>query len=181
MAYPGRVTDLEHEFGISYSTISRLFNAVLYWIDENHSFRINNYMRFWRVYQMMLNLAVRRKGLPEGYGTINSLLTVLCVHAVSLQMAPGDHMMFSGSYIQVINRGHYIKFQSLFYPNGMIGDLYGSMIGRRHDSYLLRKSGLNNRILSMLHPFLPDTVYHTYGDAAYPHLPLWLKRGGRRN
>ena len=78
-------------------------------------------------------------------------------------------------------RGHYIKFQSLFYPNGMIGDLYASMIGRRHDSYLLRKSELNNRILNMLHPFLPDTVYHTYGDAAYPHLPLWLKRGGRRN
>ena len=105
VSYPGRVTDLEHEFRISYSTISRLFNAVLYWIDENHSFRINNYMCFWRVYQMMLNLAVRRKGLPEGYGTINSLLTVLCVHAVSLQMAPGDHMMFSGSYIQVIRGG----------------------------------------------------------------------------
>ena len=33
----------------------------------------------------------------------------------------------------------------------------------------------------MLHPFLPDTVYHTYGDAAYPHLPRWLKWGGRRN
>ena len=29
MAYPGRLTDLEHEFGISYSTISRLFNAII--------------------------------------------------------------------------------------------------------------------------------------------------------
>ena len=57
----------------------------------------------------------------------------------------------------------------------MIGDLYGPMIGTRHDSYLLRKSGLNYRILNMLHLFLPDTVYHTYGDAAHLHLPRWLK------
>ena len=55
------------------------------------------------------------------------------------------------------------------------------MIGRRHDSHLLLKSGLNNRILHMLSALLPDNVYHTYGDAAYPHLPRWLKRGGRRN
>ena len=130
---------------------------------------------------MMLNLAVRRKGLPEGYETVNSFIDGTmrpCSFPSDGAGRPHDvqRELYSGH-----KRGHYIKFQSLFYPNGMIGDLYGPMIGRRHDSYLLRKSGLNNRILNMLHPFLPDTVYHTYGDAAYPHLPRWLKRGGRRN
>ena len=130
---------------------------------------------------MMLNLAVRRKGLPEGYETVNSFIDGTmrpCSFPSDGAGRPHDvqREVYSGH-----KRGHYIKFQSLFYPNGMIGDLYGPMIGRRHDSYLLRKSGLDNKILNMLHPFLPDTVYHTYGDAAYPHLPRWLKRGGRRN
>ena len=36
--------------------------------------------------------------------------------------------------------------EKAFYPNWMIADLYGSMVGRRHDCYLLLKSGLNNTI-----------------------------------
>ena len=69
---------------------------------------------------MMLNLAVRRKGLPEGYETVNSFIdgTTGRPHDVQRELYSGH------------KRGHYIKFQSLFYPNGMIGDLYGPMIGR---------------------------------------------------
>ena len=74
VAYPGRLTVLEHEFGLGYTTLSRLFITVLNWLDENHSFRVTNFLLFWRPYQRQLNMAVRRKGLPDGYETVNSFI-----------------------------------------------------------------------------------------------------------
>ncbi|CAN0563133.1 unnamed protein product, partial [Laminaria digitata] len=44
------------------------------------------------------------------------------------------------------HRAHGLAFQSVVLPNGMIGDMYGPVPGRRHDSYLLHKSQLNERL-----------------------------------
>ena len=70
--------------------------------------------------------------------------------------------------------------QAVMLPNGMIMDLYGLIVGRRHDGALLNQSGLNARMLAMLLPLLPKR-YYTYGDAAYTALPEWLKKGGRNH
>lgn len=39
-------------------------------------------------------------------------------------------------------RIHAIKFQSVVAPNGLITNLYGPVIGKRHDSGMLAESGL---------------------------------------
>lgn len=63
------------------------------------------------------------------------------------------------------HRAHGLAFQSVVLPNGMIGDLYGPEPGRRHDSFLLRKSDLNPRLAALQQgkPFQGKV----YGDAAY--------------
>ena len=58
-------------------------------------------------------------------------------------------------------RLHALKFQSLIYPNGIIGHLHGPMSGRRHDVALLNESGL----LPMFAATAPN--YVIYGDKGY--------------
>lgn len=59
----------------------------------------------------------------------------------------------------------------------MIGDLFGPVSARRHDSYLLRSSDLHNKLIGMLSNFPVD--YLCYGDAAYPKL-RFITRGAKQ-
>jgi DDE superfamily endonuclease len=67
---------------------------------------------------------------------------------------------------------HGIMFQSVVTPDGLFASMYGLVSGNRHDSFLLSKSGLLNK----LQEFVPDdapediaaVIYSLYGDPAYP-------------
>ena len=59
----------------------------------------------------------------------------------------------------------------------MIGNLYGPVSCRRHDSYLLRRSNLHLKLTNILSDFPID--YLCYGDAAYPLL-RYITRGVKR-
>jgi hypothetical protein len=59
----------------------------------------------------------------------------------------------------------------------MIGDLCGPVACRRHDSYLLRRSRLHEKLAFHLGRF--DIDYLCFGDAAYPML-RYITRGTRR-
>ena len=74
---------------------------------------------------------------------------------------PPEVQVFDGHH-----RDHGLAYQSLVFPNGMIGDLYGPAFGRRHGACLLEKSKLNDRL-----PRVQENnpiQYKVYGDAAYP-------------
>ena len=80
--------------------------------------------------------------------------------------------MYSGH-----KRVHGIKFQSVVTPDGLIALLFGPINGNRHDSYMLRESG----ILQQLHQIMPlnGIFYSLYGDPAYPQSAYLF--GGYRN
>ena len=59
-------------------------------------------------------------------------------------------------------RGHGLKFQSVLFPDGMLGHLFGPVEGRRHDTSVLEYSGL----LDMLQTHVPE--YYVFGDQGYP-------------
>ncbi|GAU94737.1 hypothetical protein RvY_06460 [Ramazzottius varieornatus] len=64
-------------------------------------------------------------------------------------------------------RQHGIKFQFLMYPNGIIGHLFESMEGCRHDAGILCESGLLTDLRAAFNR--PDgSCYSLYGDPAYP-------------
>ncbi|XP_033632035.1 uncharacterized protein LOC117293721 [Asterias rubens] len=61
-----------------------------------------------------------------------------------------------------------LKFQSVVIPNGLIAHLYGPVEGRRHDSALLRMSGLMREFEARNLTDRNGLPYAIYGDPAYP-------------
>ena len=68
---------------------------------------------------------------------------------------------YSGYY-----KEHCIKYQSIVFPNGLIGRLDGPFNGRRHDSAILHLSGLLEQLQTK---FVSDdgTLLKLYGDPGY--------------
>jgi hypothetical protein len=64
-------------------------------------------------------------------------------------------------------RVHALKFQSVVLPNGLIGNLYGPVPGRRHDGHLLQSSDLINNVRPKFDRGV-NPPYCLYGDPAYP-------------
>jgi hypothetical protein len=60
MAYPGRLTDLEVEFGREYTSLSRSIFATLEWLNVHHSKRITDNLAFWMPYQQIFASAERQ-------------------------------------------------------------------------------------------------------------------------
>jgi hypothetical protein len=119
MAYPGRLQDLEVEFGRDYTQLGRSINLTLHWLDTNHSFRINDNLQFWMPYQQKFADAVARKvPIPELYRNVNSFLDGTQKSTCKPSDGSGraldaQRMWYSGYY-----RAHGFKMQSLMYPNG---------------------------------------------------------------
>lgn len=64
-------------------------------------------------------------------------------------------------------RQHALKFQSVMFPNGIIGHLFGPVEGRRHDTFLLTESGLMTLLQNHCHDD-DGAPFYLYGDQAYP-------------
>ncbi len=108
--------------------------------------------------------------LNNVFGFIDGTLRPVC--------RPGLHQRdcYSGH-----KRCHGVIFQSIVLPNGLIGNMFGPIEGRRHDSHMLRESGILTQLQNLpLHNNLP---YALYGDAAYPLGPSIICpfRGARLN
>ena len=74
---------------------------------------------------------------------------------------------------------HTLKFQSVVAPNGFVTSLYGPVEGKRHDSGMLRMSGLLEQL--QVHSFDREgNILCIYGDPAYP-LCTHLEAPFRRN
>ncbi|CAB1116004.1 unnamed protein product [Ectocarpus sp. CCAP 1310/34] len=70
-------------------------------------------------------------------------------------------------------RLHALKYQAVDTPDGIIRQLWGPMLGRRHDVTLLGQSGL---LAVMMDSFndAEGEPYYIYGDPAY-HVSPWLQ------
>ena len=66
-----------------------------------------------------------------------------------------------------------MNYQTVVKPDGLIAHMYGPMEGCRHDSGMLRQSGLLHD-LDALPPPPNGGVYCVYGDPAYPLRPQLL-------
>ncbi|XP_033109298.1 uncharacterized protein LOC117110643 [Anneissia japonica] len=105
--------------------------------------------------------AVFEKGAPliNCWGFIDGTVRPVC------RPQENQQVLFDGH-----KRLHSIKFQSLVAANGMIANMHGPIEGRRHDSFMLRESGL----LDQLEQMSVDTnneIMCIYGDPAYPIRP----------
>lgn len=179
LAYPCRWVDLEPVFGLDYTILSRAFNWMLEYIYHNFGFLVTDNLRFWAQYFESCNHAIcRRAGVEAG-----SLPIAAFIDGKVFEICrPSPVVTLDGAAVdlqrEVYNghkRTHAIKMQAVHLPNGLTMDLFGPVSGRRHDSYMLRESRLNERVAEVQRE--SPVQYKVYGDAAYGGTHTHISRG----
>jgi hypothetical protein len=158
MKHKDSLTKMQLHFNMEWSRLLKCILAFQKWLFENHSFRVTNALHFWAPHIASFNakfLALQHP--PTGvysraYGCVDATLVPLCMPSpVMFATARMD-----GSYdLQIVDAEerfycvykhvHAIKFQALCLPNGIVADLSGVVLGRRHDSYLYEQCAMDER------------------------------------
>lgn len=153
LAFPVRLCDLELQFGIHRSTISRILSFMVNYILDHYSYLICLRKCHCVANSNAWKTAVFNAGsaLTTCVGFIDGTTRAIC--------RPKKHQkkLYNGH-----KRYHCIKFQAVTMPNGLIMDLAGPFIGIRHDCRMVLESGINNK----LNYCLQETEV-IYGDPAY--------------
>ena len=159
-AYPCRYADMIPFFGRAVPDYSIISNAVMDHIFSNYSHLLSDFDTPHLAREKLEEYcsAITAKGSPlqNCFGFIDGTVRPMC--------RPGENQrtVYNGH-----KKVHSLKFQSVALPNGLIGNMYGPLEGRRHDSFLLRMSDLLPKL--QRHAF--DTngnALCVYGDPAYP-------------
>ena len=163
LAYPCRYSDSVPRFVGPVPELCVINNHLMSFIHDRWGFLLNGFHRNILNPQNLVwyARAIHAKGAPltNCWGFMDGT-----VRPVS---RPGNNqrVLYNGH-----KRVHEIKLQSVATPDGMVALLHGPYEGRRHDSGILRESGL----LPMLqqHSVSPNgEIMCLYGDAAYPLRP----------
>ena len=135
LAYLNRFSDLIPRFGRSVPQICMIFKQMLMRIVDQWGRLLNTMNQPWLQPQYLQEFcrAIHDKGAPlhNVWGFIDGTMRGCC--------RPGLHqrLLYNGH-----KRYHGLKYQSVITPSGMIANLFGPMEGRRHDSAMIRISGL---------------------------------------
>ncbi|CAM9978727.1 unnamed protein product, partial [Choristocarpus tenellus] len=125
LRYPGHLVDLEEEFGIEYSQLSHLFKTVMDWIWQTHGHRIQDNIGFFAPFFPQMGAATERKGgvavSSISVEFLDGTLWLICrpVGPMELDL---QREVYDGHH-----KAHGLGFQSVEFPDGMIGDLYGPL------------------------------------------------------
>lgn len=169
LSYPGRLLDLEQEFGIDYSIISRIFNFAVSWIYDHFHHLWSNGLQHWApLCEAFHEAVVRVSGVDDGVrrivgfvdGTFRKTARPSGAHAI-------QRAVYSGH-----KRGHGLHFQAVVLPNGIIADVFGPITGRHHDGFSFRRSRVEHKLEMLNALALPERgqdqrPFALYGDAAY--------------
>ena len=166
LAYPNRLSDLTYLFERSSVELSLMFNKTLSFVHEENSNLLKNLNQAWLSHANLDSFAqsISDAGAPltNCWGFIDGTVRPICRPSLH------QRIVFNGH-----KRVHGLKFQIVSTPNGMIANLFGPMEGKRHDSGMLRESGLLQQLdVAMTKP--DGHVYSLYGDPAYPLRPHLL-------
>ena len=166
LAYPNRLEDLTDIFSRPVYELSYIFNEVLNMIYENHAHLVSNFDRRWLSHANLdtFSAAISNRGAPltHCWGFIGGTHRPICRPTIN------HKMLFRGH-----KRVHGIKFQMSSAPNGLIVNLFGPIEGCRHDSGMLRISGLMEKLQDKMTRG-DGNIYSLYGDPAYPLRPQLL-------
>ena len=159
LAYPCRYPDMAIRFGRNLTEICLIFNEVLDLVYDAHHHRLESWNQPFLSPELLQNCAdaVHDKGAPleNCFGFIDGTVRPIA------RPKYYQRQMYNGH-----KRVHSIKFQSVVLPNGLIANLAGPYEGKRHDSTMLRESGLLASLRQVA--FHNNQPLCLYGDPAYP-------------
>ena len=147
------------EFGRHPTDIGKIFNQMIYYIDEHWCHLLDNFDQMW-LHQDNLRMmaeAIQDKGCPlhNCFGFLDGTLIP------NARPIYNQRELYNGK-----NKVHGLKYQSLTVANGLIANLYWPVEGRIHDSTLLRESGI---LQTVEHFTAADgSPLIMYADKAYP-------------
>ncbi|XP_068677291.1 uncharacterized protein [Montipora foliosa] len=160
LAYPCRYSDIITRFGLPVPVLSMVCNDVLDFVYDTHGHRITQ----WNPtvlspdYLQIYSDAVAAKGaaLHDCFGFIDGTVRPICRPGEQQRILYNRH-----------KRLHSLKFQAVVLPNGLIGNLFRPVEGRRHDAGMLADSRLLDQLQLFAHSPLGNP-FCLYGDPAYP-------------
>ena len=176
LSFSGCLYDMDALFNRGEATISVIFNSMLRllygtWNGLLVNLRENTGPGRWLTHAKLIEafIAVRHIGpFQHLCGFIDGTCRPIA--------RPSRHqrIWYSGH-----KKLHVQKFQAIMTPFGIVVHLFGPVEGTRHDSAMLRMSGLLNQLQNDLPPrsAAPGDVFAIYGDSAYPlrtnlHVPF---------
>ena len=160
LTYPCRYSDMVPRFARPVAEMCVINNHMMNLLFDQWGFLLTNFNRHLLLPQRLERYAnaVHARGAPLSncWGFVDGT-----VRPIS---RPGrdQRVVYNGH-----KRVHAIKFQSVATPDGMVALLHGPYEGKRHDSGILRESGLLQDLEH--YSVSPDgQVMCIYGDPAYP-------------
>eukprot|EP00171_Calliarthron_tuberculosum_P007558 IDg7558t1 len=167
LSFPSRWTDLEHIFGMRASALCEVFWEVVESFVEARKhllevFRSGLMGRRAEIY----SAAIKERGAPLD----NCVGFIDCT---KIQMSrPGGSGAIQRSCFSGHKRFHCLVYQTVTTPDGLMFNLYGPEVGRRHDMTLYRESNLDAVLQEAL--LVDGRQYCIFGDSAYVLKP-WLQ------
>ena len=154
LRYPNRLCDLVEVFGRSSSMLSRISNIFLKDVQERSCNILQLLSSEYIDCSELANAVRRATPLANCIGFLDGTVRPIARPSNDQEAVYNGH-----------KRTHALKYQSLMLANGII-IIDGPFEGRRHDSFLLRESGLMQRLREL--PLSHDgSRYLVYGDPAY--------------
>lgn len=167
LSFPSRWKDLEHIFGMRASALCEVFWEVVESFVEARKhllevFRSGLMGRRAEIY----SAAIKERGAPLE----NCVGFIDCT---KIQMSrPGGSGAIQRSCFSGHKRFHCLVYQTVTTPDGLMFNLYGPEVGRRHDMTLYRESNLDAVLQEAL--LVDGRQYCIFGDSAYVLKP-WLQ------
>ena len=159
LAYPCRYTDMVSRFGRNPTELCLIFNTVLKYVYATHEHRLRSwdqpFLRPQDLHRYTESIQQRGAPLQNCFGFIDGT-----VHRIT-RPKNNQRVVYNGH-----KRVHGLKFQSIVVPNGLIANLNGPFEGRRHDSTMLRESGVLQELQRVA--WRDGEPLCLYGDPAYP-------------
>lgn len=167
LSYPNRLDDLSAFFGRTKTELSMLFNITLDHVYREFGHLLSTLQQDLLRPEKLREYAdaIHEKGAPltNCWGFIDGTARAIARPSRNQRQAYSGH-----------KRVHALKFQSVMLPNGIVANMYGPLEGRRHDSGMLRESGLLEQIEQFMNG-PNEQLYSLYGDPAYPLSPYLLR------
>ena len=140
-----------------------IYSVVLDWIYTSHGHRLTSWNQLFLTpaWLEQYSRAIYQMGCPltNCFGFIDSTICPIS------RPEEDQRLVYNGH-----ERVHFLKFQSLVIPIGLIANLFGPMEGGRHDAGMLNESGLLNALQAYAHSPTGHPLC-IYGDPAYPLRP----------
>ena len=172
-AYPCRYGDLVYHFARPVPEISIITNHIMDLIYDRWHHLLTRYNHDLLSPPKLLQYAeaIEQAGaaLSNCWGFVDGTVRPVC------RPNENQRAIYNGH-----KRVHSIKFQAVALPNGLVGNLFGPVEGRRHDSFMLASSGFLQELQRFSNSPVTGLPLCVYGDPAYPvraHLQRSFKGG----